>query len=62
MLTYALGRGLDYYDDPEIDRIEAALERNNYRFSVLVSEIAKSTPFLLRRGKSQIETPAELSP
>jgi hypothetical protein len=51
MLTYALGRGLEYYDRPAVDRIVAALASNDYRFSTLVSEIARSDPFRLRRGK-----------
>jgi hypothetical protein len=49
MLTYALGRGLEYYDTRTVDAIVAALERDNYRFSTLVVEIAKSDPFRLRR-------------
>jgi hypothetical protein len=53
MLTYAIGRGLDYYDKPAIDRIVAALAKNDYRFSSLVVEICKSDPFCLRRGKDQ---------
>jgi hypothetical protein len=59
MLIYALGRGLDYYDEPAIERIQGALARNDYRFSSLVSEIVRSTPFLLRRGRSQSETTNE---
>jgi hypothetical protein len=51
MLTYALGRGLEYYDKPTIDRITAALAKDDYRFSTLAVEIAKSDPFRLRRGK-----------
>jgi hypothetical protein len=51
MLIYALGRGLEHYDKPTIDRVSAALARNNYKFSTLVTEIAKSDPFRLRRGK-----------
>jgi hypothetical protein len=51
MLTYALGRGLGPYDRPALDAIQAALVRNDYRFSVLVTEIVKSDPFRLRRGK-----------
>jgi mono/diheme cytochrome c family protein len=51
MLTYALGRGLEYYDRPAVDRIVAALARNDYKFSTLVAEIARSDPFRLRRGK-----------
>jgi hypothetical protein len=51
MLTYALGRGLEYYDRRAVDAIDAALARNNYRFSILVTEIVRSDPFRLRRGK-----------
>jgi hypothetical protein len=51
MLTYALGRGLEYYDRPSVDVIMASLARNDYRFSTLVVEIARSDPFRLRRGK-----------
>ncbi|MDE0086117.1 MAG: DUF1585 domain-containing protein, partial [Candidatus Poribacteria bacterium] len=50
MLTFALGRGLEYYDKPTIDRIVTALETNDYRSSVLITEIVKSDPFRLRRG------------
>ena len=50
MLTYALGRGLEYYDRPTIDRIVAQLEAGGYRSSVLITEIVKSDPFRLRRG------------
>jgi hypothetical protein len=51
MLTYALGRGVEYYDHPTIDRIAAALGRNDYKFSILATEIVRSDPFRLRRGK-----------
>jgi len=51
MLTYALGRGLEYYDRPTIDRINAALAKDDYRFSTLLAEIVKSDPFRLRRGR-----------
>jgi mono/diheme cytochrome c family protein len=51
MLTYALGRGVEPYDRPTVETIVAALGRNDYRFSTLVTEIAKSEPFRLRRGK-----------
>lgn len=50
MLTFALGRGLEYYDKPTIDRIVTVLETNDYRSSVLITEIVKSDPFRLRRG------------
>lgn len=50
MLTYALGRGLEYYDRPTIDQIVAQLEVKGYRSSALITEIVKSDPFRLRRG------------
>jgi hypothetical protein len=51
MLTYALGRGLESYDTPAVEAIVAALAKNDYRFSTLVTEISKSLPFRMRRGK-----------
>ena len=50
MLTYALGRGLEYYDRSTIDRIVTQLEAGGYRSSVMITEIVKSNPFRLRRG------------
>jgi hypothetical protein len=55
LLIYALGRGLDYYDDRTLDRIQAETAKGGYKFSALVSAIVKSDPFRLRRGKSQVE-------
>ncbi|HEX8295417.1 MAG TPA: DUF1592 domain-containing protein [Chthoniobacteraceae bacterium] len=55
LLTYALGRGLDYYDEPALDRIQAALAADRFRFSSLVRQIVRSDPFRLRRGKGQAE-------
>ncbi len=53
LLTYALGRGLENYDKPAVDRITLALANNDYKFSTLVVEIAKSDPFRLRRGAAE---------
>ena len=50
MLTYALGRGLEYYDRCAVDEITTALLENDYRFSVLVNEIVNSEPVRMRRG------------
>jgi hypothetical protein len=48
MLTYALGRGLDYHDMPAVRSIVREGARNNYRFSSLVLGIVGSTPFQMR--------------
>jgi mono/diheme cytochrome c family protein len=50
MLTYALGRGLEYYDKCAVDQITKRLAKGRYRFSTLILEIVKSTPFELNRG------------
>jgi len=51
MLTYGLGRGLEYYDRCAIDQISKDLAKKNYRFSQLVAAVVKSTPFQMRRGE-----------
>lgn len=53
MLTYALGRGLEFYDRRAVDGITAAVAKGDYKFSALVTEIVKSDPFRMRRGKNQ---------
>lgn len=45
MLTYALGRGLEYYDVESVDRIVDQMQRNGGRFSALVTGIIDSAPF-----------------
>ncbi|HBE70379.1 MAG TPA: filamin [Planctomycetaceae bacterium] len=45
MLTYALGRGLEYYDKCAVDKILATLKQDDYRFSTLIFEIVSSDPF-----------------
>ena len=51
MLTYALGRGTEFYDKCALDQIGKGLTRRNYKFSALVLEIVKSVPFQQRRGE-----------
>ncbi len=55
MMTYGIGRGLEYYDKSSVDRIVNVLAKNDFRFSTLVIEIVKSDPFRMRRGKDQKE-------
>jgi hypothetical protein len=51
MLTYALGRGLESYDQCAVEEIAAKVEKENYRFSSLVMGIAESGPFQMRNGE-----------
>ena len=48
MLTYALGRGLEYYDRPVVRAVARDAARQEYRFSALVLGVVKSTPFRMR--------------
>ncbi len=48
-LTYALGRGPEYYDAEAIDRIAEQLEREEGRFSTLLMGVIDSAPFQKRR-------------
>jgi hypothetical protein len=49
MLTYGLGRGLEYYDMPTVRGIARDASRTDYKFSSIVMGIVKSTPFQMRR-------------
>jgi mono/diheme cytochrome c family protein/uncharacterized protein (DUF2384 family) len=53
LLTYALGRGLEYYDKCAVDDIAAAVAKNEYRFSSLVLAIVNSDPFQLRKARQR---------
>jgi hypothetical protein len=61
MLTYALGRGLEYFDTPAVDRIVAALDRDG-GMRVLVHGVASSVPFTTVRGPHHDTSPLEASP
>jgi hypothetical protein len=49
LLTFALGRGVEYYDAPAVRRIVRDAREDEYRFSSLIVGICKSTPFQMRR-------------
>ena len=54
LLTYALGRGVAYYDAPTIRHITRDLKDHDYRWSSLVAAVVASEPFQKRRA-SDIE-------
>jgi len=56
LLTYSLGRGLEFYDEPALDKMVLSAEKGQNRFSALVMAAVQSDPFRLRRGTSQVET------
>jgi len=51
LLTYALGRGLEYYDKCTVDTIAQNVKANQDTFSALVLAIVQSDAFQKRRGK-----------
>jgi len=50
MLTYALGRGVEYYDMPAVRAIMREAAADEYRFSSLITAIVRSAPFTMRRA------------
>jgi cytochrome c551/c552 len=53
LLTYALGRGVEYYDQPVLRSIVRNSSAGNYRMRDLITEVALSTPFQMRRSAVQ---------
>ena len=50
LLTFALGRGVEYYDAPAIRAIVREAGADDYRFSSLILGIVKSVPFQMRNS------------
>jgi hypothetical protein len=51
LLTYATGRGLEYYDAPAIRKIVRNSSEQDYRFSALIYGVVNSTPFRMRTAQ-----------
>jgi len=56
MLTYALGRGLEYYDMPAVRKIVSDARASNYKFSSIVLGVARSVPFQMKELTSTAGT------
>jgi len=48
LLTYALGRGVEYYDFPAVRAIDRAAAGDNYRISSWIVAVVNSVPFRMR--------------
>jgi hypothetical protein len=57
MLAYALGRGLEHYDVMSVKEIAERVAKSDYRATALVVEVARSYPFLWRRGEGATPSP-----
>ena len=53
LLTYALGRGVEYYDKPAIRAILREARPSEYRWSALIMGIVKSAPFQMRKADGE---------
>jgi hypothetical protein len=51
LLTFALGRGVEYYDGPAVRKIVRDARARDYRFGSLIVGIATSTPFQMRKSE-----------
>ncbi len=49
MLRFALGRNLEYYDEPAVAGISQAVVQSGYRAATLIQEIVSSYPFRFRQ-------------
>jgi hypothetical protein len=49
LMTYALGRGLEYYDMPAVRKIVKDASADDYRMQAIILGIVKSYPFQMRR-------------
>jgi hypothetical protein len=61
MLTYAVGRGMEYYDAPTVDKLVASLERDGGRLRTLIHGIIDSAAFQKRRGDGPQQSSAARS-
>jgi hypothetical protein len=50
LLTFALGRGLEYYDGPAIRKIVRDSQAADYRFSSIIVGLTRSAPFTMRKS------------
>lgn len=55
LMTYAIGRGLEYYDRCAVDKLLDAHAAAGYRFSALITQIVLSEPFQMRRGDGKLD-------
>jgi hypothetical protein len=53
LLTYATGRGVEYYDQPAIRTIVQDAAPNDYRWSFIIMGIVKSVPFQMKQGRTE---------
>jgi hypothetical protein len=51
LLTYALGRGVEHYDQPAVRAIVRGARAQNFRLSSIILGVVKSQPFQMRTSR-----------
>ena len=59
LLTFALGRGLEYYDAPTVRAIDHAAAADDYRWSAIIQGIVKSPAFQMRDAAKNVPLAVE---
>jgi hypothetical protein len=60
LMAYALGRRIEYYDNPTVRRIEVAARANNYKMNDFIFGVVKSDAFRMRRLPVAQATPGAI--
>jgi hypothetical protein len=58
LLTYALGRGVEFYDQPAVRRIMQDTAPGGYRWSAMIVSVVNSAPFQMRKSAEQLSDSA----
>ncbi len=56
LMTYGLGRGIEYTDKPLVRSIAREVAKQDYRFSAVVLGIVKSAPFQMKKAQADPST------
>jgi hypothetical protein len=58
LMTYGLGRGIDYQDMPTVRAIVRQSAKQDYKFKELIMDIVTSTPFQMRSDQAAAPAPS----
>ena len=62
LLAYALGRRIEYYDQPTVRAIVSQAAENDYRISSFIMGVVESTPFQMKRASTVEEAGRDTDP
>jgi len=51
LLTYGLGRGVEYFDGPAVRKVVRSAKAQDYKFSSFIIGVTGSAPFQMRRSQ-----------